>query len=104
MRQRCNNPNDHAYRYYGGQGVKVGDRWELKRGGSFVKFFAHVGHAPPGKSLDRIDPNGNYEPGNVRWATALEQARNKRHHRNTYRDPDDDGENYAHDDDGGSFA
>jgi hypothetical protein len=95
MRQRCSNPNHKDYRYYGGLGIGVCEPWDT----DFVNYFAYNGHPPPGMSLDRIDGNGNYEPGNVRWATALEQRRNRRPY--TGRDPDDDGENYAHDDDDG---
>jgi hypothetical protein len=73
MRQRCSNPNCPAYPNYGGRGIRVCDDWEI-----FENFFADMGHPPRGRSLDRIDVNGNYEPSNCRWATILEQARNKR--------------------------
>ena len=73
MRARCYNPNRLEYPCYGGRGIVPCDRW-----GPFVNFFGDMGHPPPGKSLDRIDVNGNYEPSNCRWATAFEQARNKR--------------------------
>jgi hypothetical protein len=75
MRQRCENPKDSVYGYYGGRGIHVCDRWKA----SFLDFFADVGPRPSKEySLDRIDNDGNYEPGNVRWATDTEQARNKR--------------------------
>jgi hypothetical protein len=75
MRQRCNNPNNDKFHHYGGRGIKVCAQWNE----SFHAFFSHVGFKPsPKHSLDRIDPDGDYEPGNVRWATQLEQARNKR--------------------------
>lgn len=75
MRQRCTNPKKREYKHYGGRGIKVCDEWAH----SFLAFFAHVGERPSDKhSLDRIDVDGNYEPGNVRWATQQEQIDNTR--------------------------
>ncbi|WP_157900154.1 hypothetical protein [Rhodoferax koreensis] len=72
MRQRCENPNNTAYKFYGGKGVKVCPQW-----GTFAKFLADVGEPPaPGFTLDRINPSGDYEPGNVRWASRFTQATN----------------------------
>jgi hypothetical protein len=75
MRQRCNNPKKREYKHYGGRGISVCERWEML----FIAFFEDVGPKPsPQHSLDRIDVNGNYEPGNVRWATQKEQINNTR--------------------------
>jgi hypothetical protein len=74
MLQRCNNPKSISYERYGGRGITVCERWHV-----FADFAADMGERPSAlHSLDRIDPNGNYEPGNVRWATASEQARTRR--------------------------
>lgn len=72
MRDRCVNTKSFKYKYYGGKGVKVCDEWQ-----SFENFYRDMGHAPVGMSLDRIDTNGNYEKSNCRWATGMEQAKNK---------------------------
>lgn len=75
MIQRTTNPNVARYHIYGGRGIKVCDRWR----NSFENFASDMGEPPtPQHSLDRINVNGNYEPGNVRWATKKEQGRNTR--------------------------
>lgn len=75
MIQRCYNSNTESYPHYGGRGITVCDRWHE----SFESFFADVGLRPtPRHSIERVRVNGNYEPGNVCWATSNQQARNKR--------------------------
>jgi hypothetical protein len=73
MKSRCKNPKATGYKYYGGRGISVCDRWL-----NFENFLDDMGKRPEGKSIDRIDVNGNYEPSNCRWADAQLQNKNKR--------------------------
>jgi len=75
MKDRCHNPSHAAYRYYRGRGITVADEWR----DNFTAFYAHIGPKPsPDHSLDRINNDGNYQPGNVRWATWSQQNKNRR--------------------------
>ena len=73
IRTRCRNPKDTAFRNYGGRGISVDPRWD-----DFGAFLADMGERPTGMDLDRIDNNGNYEPGNCRWVTRTTNLRNTR--------------------------
>lgn len=74
MKRRCMNVDHPEYPRYGGRGISVCPQWQS----NFWRFVLDVGERPAGHSLDRIDNDGNYEPGNVRWATPTEQSRNQR--------------------------
>lgn len=77
MKSRCTNPKMRIYKYYGGRGIKVCDRWQ-----SFANFLSDMGECPSSAhSIDRKDGNGHYEPGNCRWATTKEQHRNRSNNR-----------------------
>lgn len=73
MKTRCLNPKHDQYPNYGGRGIKIHEPW-LK----FENFLEDMGERPYGKTLDRIDNNGNYEPSNCKWSTNKQQARNRR--------------------------
>jgi hypothetical protein len=78
MKSRCDNPNNRFFSHYGGRGISVCDRWRS----DFRNFLADLGPKPsPRHSLDRIDNDGIYEPGNCRWADRGTQANNKRNNR-----------------------
>jgi hypothetical protein len=73
MRKRCLDPNCPAYKNYGGRGIRICKRWQ-----HYKNFLSDMGRCPPGKSLDRINNDGDYEPSNCRWATPSQQNRNRR--------------------------
>ncbi len=73
MVQRCTNPNATYFELYGGRGVGVCERWLV-----FENFLRDMGERPRGTTLDRLDPDGDYGPGNCRWATPFRQTRDRR--------------------------
>lgn len=85
MKDRCYTENDKSFKNYGGRGIKIFGEWIY----GFEKFRKYVEinlwDRPEGYSIDRINNDGNYEPGNIRWATAQQQANNKRTHANTHK-------------------
>lgn len=86
MKNRCYNSNHNDYKWYGAKGVTVCDEW-LHDPAAFINFLeTNLGPKPAGHSLDRIDPFGNYEPSNVRWASFKDQCRNQRKRRDKYAD------------------
>lgn len=73
MIQRCTNPKNKRWNKYGGRGITVCSRWKT----SFINFLKDMGERPDGRTLDRVNVNGNYKPSNCRWATLLEQRHNR---------------------------
>jgi hypothetical protein len=79
MVNRCSNPRVPSFRYYGGRGIGVCERW-LR----FENFLADMGEVPAGLEIDRIDNDGHYEPGNCRWTTRLVNRRNRGDYRRAH--------------------
>lgn len=82
MKDRCTKLDHKDYPRWGARGIKVCDRWLY----SFENFYKDMGDRPKGKSLDRINNEGNYEPSNCRWATPMEQSNNTTQNHNLIRD------------------
>jgi hypothetical protein len=72
MKTRCLNPKRKSYKNYGGRGITICQQWI----DSFETFLSDMGPRPSGHTIERIESNGNYEPGNCKWATRLDQGRN----------------------------
>lgn len=81
MKARCQNPKNHKYPIYGGRGISVCEKWQ-----TFAGFFEDMGECPPKHSIDRINNDGNYEPGNCRWAGVEQQMSNQSTNNNLFFD------------------
>src|SRR5215469_10968047 len=78
IKRRCHNPDAHNYKWYGARGIAVYEPWRTDAGALIAYIEEHLGPRPEGCSLDRIDNDGDYAPGNIRWATRAVQVSNRR--------------------------
>src|SRR3954471_21516055 len=78
IKRRCLHPNSRSYPHYGGRGISIHPAWVHDAKAFITWIEENLGPRPDGMSLDRVDNDGNYEPGNLRWATSAEQQRNRR--------------------------
>ena len=78
IKQRCYNPNEYGYKWYGARGIQMYNPWINDRQLFKKWILENLGERPEGYSIDRIDVDGNYEPGNIRWADKNTQSKNKR--------------------------
>ena len=78
IRSRCFNPNNKKYKHYGARGITMYHQWRYDYTAFKEYILSTIGHRPKNHSLDRIDNDGNYEPGNLRWATPKQQVKNSR--------------------------
>ena len=77
IKKRCYSPGADNYRWYGGRGIAMHEAWRTDAGAFCAWIEEHLGPRPDGMTLDRKNPDGNYEPGNLRWATWSQQRRNR---------------------------
>lgn len=78
IKKRCSNQSHKDYPLYGGRGITLCDKWMYSYQVFYTDVMKEIGERPTGHTIDRINPDGNYEPGNIKWSTPKQQAHNKR--------------------------